>query len=85
MLVDEPQRLAFEQVSGVEALVLLGRGVAQIHRRHTVALVRPVVDAGVDESVEVVKSPLQRQIALEGAEVPFAKHSGGVPSLGEHL
>ena len=46
---------------------------------------RPVVDAGIDESVEVVEAPLQRKIALEGAEIPFAKHSGGVPSLGEHL
>ncbi len=51
---------------------------------YSVSLVGPVVDAGVGETVELVKSPLKGQESVQLPEVPLAEDAAGIAGLFQH-
>ena len=82
--LEETHCLALEKVCAVGALVGDRGRVVAVHRGHAVAFVGVVVDAGVHESIKVIKPARQRQETFVHAEIPFAKNTAHVAGLFQH-
>ena len=81
VILQESQRLALEQVGAVGALVLLRALFVAIHAVNAVALVGVVVDAGVDQAVEVIEAPRSGQVTLQNSQVPFSVNTTDISLL----
>ncbi len=55
-----------------------------IHAGHAVSLVRVVVDAGIHESVEIIKAARGRQKSLQRAQIPLAVDAALVARRFQH-
>src|SRR5271156_6700608 len=83
VLLDEMKGLAAKQVGRVtflgDPLVIAEQG------GDAVALVRPVIDAGIGEAVVRVETALERKEPACPAAVPLADHARGVSCRPERL